>query len=192
MGKLAEKLLIREFENHNTLEKLTRALLERSLGRREEVYGKIIDVLALSLARSQAARFVVDTVYQQLRDEAADAAAKDKAPAPKKQNGPYKKQTGMGAALGTFSKVREKAVAFDRMVEALDAVEVNGKFLGDCTGADLLRAAVELEEQAREATAQSQFYRQLAAIVGKTVTVRSYTDRAGIVGLITSRYKADE
>ena len=83
----------------------------------------------------------------------------------------------------------EKAASFDRMVLALDAIQVGNKLLGDCTGGDLLREAVRLEEFAKEATAQSVFYRQLASIVGKTATVREAGDRAGIVGLITSQYK---
>lgn len=83
----------------------------------------------------------------------------------------------------------EKAASFDRMVLALDAIQVGTKLLGDCTGADLLREAVKLEEMAKEATAQSVFYRQLAAIVGKTTTVRTANDRAGILGLLTDRYQ---
>lgn len=83
----------------------------------------------------------------------------------------------------------EKAASFDRMVMALDAISVAGKLLGDCTGGDLIREAVKLEEMAKEATAQSVFYRQLAGIVGKTKTVREASDRAGIVGLLTTHYK---
>lgn len=87
-----------------------------------------------------------------------------------------------------IAEVVKKASSFDRMVEALDAIKVGGKLLGDCTGADLLREAVALEEFAAEATAQSVFYRQLASIVGKTKTVREAADRAGVVGLLTSRF----
>lgn len=82
-----------------------------------------------------------------------------------------------------------KASSFDRMVMALDAITVGRKLLGDCTGADLLREAVRLEELAKEVTAQSVFYRELAAIVGKTATVRAADNRAGIVGLLTSHYR---
>jgi hypothetical protein len=85
-----------------------------------------------------------------------------------------------------------KAKSFDRMVMALDAIQVGKKLLGDCTGADLLREAVTLEEIAKSATAQSVFYRQLAAVVGKTQTVREADNRAGIVGLITSRFKEED
>lgn len=83
----------------------------------------------------------------------------------------------------------EKAKAFDRMVLALDAIQVGQKLLGDCTGADLLREAARLESMANEMTAQSVFYRQLADIVGKTTTVRTASDRSGIVALIGSRFK---
>lgn len=91
--------------------------------------------------------------------------------------------------MATSRAKGEKVKAFDRMVEALDAVSVNGKLLGDCTGGDLLRAAVQLEESSRHATAQSQFYRQLAAIVGKTNTVREAGNRAGVVGILTHHFK---
>lgn len=84
-----------------------------------------------------------------------------------------------------------KVAAFDRMVMALDALRVGNKVLGDCTGGDLLREAARLEALANQVTAQSVFYRQLAAIVGKAATVREASDRAGIVGLLTSRYKEE-
>lgn len=95
------------------------------------------------------------------------------------------------SSLERMRTVKQKAQVFDRMVEALDAVTVGDKLLGDCTGADLLREAVRLESEAKEMTAQATFYRQLAAIVGKTTTVRSYNDRGQIVGLITARYKEE-
>lgn len=85
-----------------------------------------------------------------------------------------------------------KIAAFDRMVMALDALRVGNKSLGDCTGGDLLREAARLEALANQVTAQSVFYRQLAAIVGKVATVREASDRAGIVGLLTSRYREEE
>ena len=88
-----------------------------------------------------------------------------------------------------LDKQLEKAASFDRMVMALDAIQVGGKILGDCTGGDLLREASRLEEMANQITAQSVFYRQLAVIVGKTTTVREAADRAGIVGLLTTHYK---
>lgn len=159
------------------------AIRERAPGYFLQKPEKIVDWTA-TLSAALRAEFVYAGVLAALaRARTADSTR------PENVERTIEKRRVLG---GKKSGAKEQKVkAFDRMVEALDAVEVNGKFLGDCTGADLLRAAVELEEQAREATAQSQFYRQLAAIVGKTTTVRSYNDRAGIVGLITSRYKEE-
>lgn len=82
-----------------------------------------------------------------------------------------------------------KAASFDRMVAALDAITVGHKLLGDCTGADLLREAHRLETIAGGLTAQAVFYRELAAIAGKTNTVRSAADRIGVVRLLTTHFK---
>lgn len=82
-----------------------------------------------------------------------------------------------------------KAESFDRVVEMLDHTRVGNKLLGDCTKADLLRAAVELQEQAGEATLYAALYRDLAAIVGNTGTVREASDRGKIVALLTTTHK---
>lgn len=85
--------------------------------------------------------------------------------------------------------IEEKAKSFDRMVLALDAITVGGKVLGDCTGSDLLREAVKLEEATKQMTTQSVFYRSLAEIVGKTTTVRAASERGQVIALLNTTYK---
>lgn len=86
------------------------------------------------------------------------------------------------------TRVREKAKAFDRIVELLDHLDVNGKVLGDCTRADLLRAAVQLDQQSEDAKVRAAMYRELAAIVGNK-TVREASNRGQIVALLTTTFK---
>lgn len=82
----------------------------------------------------------------------------------------------------------EKARSFDRIVEMLDHLDVNGKVLGDCTRADLLRAAVRLEEQSEDAKVRAAMYRELAKIVGNQ-TVREASNRGQIVALLTTTFQ---
>jgi hypothetical protein len=92
---------------------------------------------------------------------------------------------GIKAAM----KVRsEKVNAFDRIIEMLDHHNVNGKPLGDCRRADLLRAATENLSRADDLTVNAALYKQLANMIGNG-TVREYRDRAGIVALLTTTFE---
>ena len=81
----------------------------------------------------------------------------------------------------------EKVKAFDRIVELLDHHDVNGKPLGDCRRADLLRAATANVMRAEELSVNAALYKQLAGMVGDG-TVREYRDRAGVVALLTTTF----
>ena len=90
-----------------------------------------------------------------------------------------------------IAATEEKARSFERIILALDAVTVGGKLLGDCTGGDLLREAARLEAGAGHLTAQAVFHRELAAIVGKTTTVREANDRGKVLALLSTTYKEE-
>lgn len=93
------------------------------------------------------------------------------------------------AAKGT-QKMRlmtQKARTFDRIVEMLDARTVDGKQLGDCTRADLLREARRLDSEAEEMTLDAELYRELASVIGNQ-TVRAAAGRDKIVALLTHRW----
>lgn len=94
-------------------------------------------------------------------------------------------------AQAAYGVVQTKLKAFDRIVEMLDLMEVEGKSLGDCTRGDLLRAAVRAEEAAGEKLLHASFYRELAGMVGNG-TVREAQDRGGIVALLTTTFQQDE
>lgn len=85
-----------------------------------------------------------------------------------------------------------KAENFDRIVEMLDHKRViyggGSKILGDCTKADLLRAAVEADAKAHDATIEAGFYRLLAGMIGKG-TVREAANRGQIIALLTTTFK---
>lgn len=81
-----------------------------------------------------------------------------------------------------------KVEAFDRIVEMLDHMKVGNKLLGDCTRADLLRAAVQAQDQAGEWGLRASLYKQLAGMVG-TGTVREASNRGQIVALLTTTFK---
>lgn len=83
----------------------------------------------------------------------------------------------------------EKAKSFDRIVEMLDLKMVGNKLLGDCTKADLIRAAVDAESKAGELTLEAGFYRLLANLVGPKGTVREASDRGKIVALLTHTFQ---
>jgi hypothetical protein len=85
-----------------------------------------------------------------------------------------------------------KAQMLDRIVELLDHMQVGEKMLGDCTSRDLLRAAVESDNDAKEATLQGTFYRQLAAMLEPNDTVRTAAGRGKIVALLTTTFKEQE
>ena len=73
-------------------------------------------------------------------------------------------------------------------MELLDHHKVNGKALGDCRRADLLRAATENLSSADDLTVQAALYKQLASMIGDG-TVREYRDRAGVVALLTTTFE---
>ena len=77
-----------------------------------------------------------------------------------------------------------------KVIEYLDTRLINGKLLGDCRRADLLREAAMMEAEANEATLDATLYRQLASIIGDR-TVREYNDRAGVVALLESRWSPE-
>lgn len=108
----------------------------------------------------------------------------------KRQQGKIIKVYGDVAArrCQTMASRRNKADAFDKIVEMLDHHSVDGKMLGDCTRADLLREAVRLDDLAGEATMYASLYRQLASMIGKS-TVRTANDRGGIVALLNLTFK---
>lgn len=85
----------------------------------------------------------------------------------------------------------EKSKQFDRIVEMLDHEMVGDKLLGDCTKADLLRAAVGAEQKAGEMTLQAAFYRLLADLVPHDQTVRQSNKRGDIVALLTHNFKEE-
>lgn len=79
---------------------------------------------------------------------------------------------------------------FSRIVEMLDAHQVDGKMLGDCTKGDLLRAAAAAEAVAGEATMHAEFYRLMAGMLPEHgVTVRQANNRKEIVALLTTTFK---
>lgn len=85
-----------------------------------------------------------------------------------------------------------KARAFDRVVEKLDHERVGDKLLGDCTKADLLRAAVSAEQIAGQMTINAAFYRLMADLVPQGQTVRQSNKRGDIVALLTTTFKEPE
>jgi hypothetical protein len=93
--------------------------------------------------------------------------------------------------VARVAATEEKARSFERIILTLDAMTVGSKLLGDCTGGDLLREAARLEAGAGHLTAQAVFYRELAAIVGKTTTVREANDRGKVLALLSTTYKEE-
>lgn len=86
-----------------------------------------------------------------------------------------------------MNAMRTKAETLDKIIEMLDLVKVGNKLLGDCTKADLIRAALELESMSAATAVQAVFYRSLAKIIG-TATVRGAAGRGEIVALLTHSF----
>lgn len=115
----------------------------------------------------------------------ATRSAKEKAMAKLNQAWRYKMHDEICAKAEAESR---KAAAFDRIVESLDHLRVDGKVLGDCCRSDLLKAAAKLERAAGEITVHAALYRQIAKIIGSG-TVREASDRGKIVALLTTTFK---
>lgn len=84
-----------------------------------------------------------------------------------------------------------KAKAFDRLIERLDHQYVGGKLLGDCTRADLLRAAQNASQGESSLNLDRTLYTELAALLKGDETVREARQRGEVRKLLENRYGAD-
>lgn len=143
------------------------------------------DELALLGAITAAECYAREAAKRRVRSLAqsgASSANKDEA---REVSRALRSQGIKSAMAGRSAKVK----AFDRIVEMLDHHSVNGKPLGDCRRADLLRAATENLSRADDLTVHAALYKQLASMIGDG-TVREYRDRAGVVALLTTTFEA--